>query len=373
MWHHKSWRFGKIVFSMFLTTTFMSRLAQADPLSTLRMNNQIQQQIQSTLEAHEAASTYQEWLESPDHPRNWSIHQDISSQPWRTNVIQGAFCQELLSLNTTDLVTFYSELDQARIPVSENCQSLLIQSVDSYMQQARVRLEQKYGALDQAPPTAPSLRSLERDLDVTGGPVFFHADMNTKELLFTFDDGPHSRLTTELLDTLDEYQMKAIFFVVGRLIRVNPDVLQETLHRGHEIGGHTVTHPDLRRLSFDRAYNEIENGFKMIVDTLGTSSPYFRFPYGAYTRELRSQLKRDNIASFFWNIDTLDWKKKDPEVLYEYALKQIENAQRGVVLFHDIQPQTITIMPWLLKALSEKGYKSVILRPTDDVTRDDFE
>ncbi|MGE3387846.1 MAG: hypothetical protein AB7K41_14045, partial [Bdellovibrionales bacterium] len=66
---------------------------------------------------------------------------------------------------------------------------------------------------------------------------------------------------------------------------------------------------------------------------------------------------------FLWNIDTLDWKYKDPSFLIEYALDQVKAEGQGVVLFHDIQPQTLAIMPGFLAALKNEGYKLAIFRP----------
>ena len=71
------------------------------------------------------------------------------------------------------------------------------------------------------------------------------------------------------------------------------------------------------------------------------------------------------MATFYWNVDTLDWKYKDPEFLYDYALREIENEGRGIVLFHDIQPQTNVILPELLKTLKQKGYTFAVFRTNE--------
>ena len=83
-------------------------------------------------------------------------------------------------------------------------------------------------------------------------------------------------------------------------------------------------------------------------------------------------VKQSQWASFFWDVDTLDWKKKDPEELLEYSLEQIERVKKGIVLFHDIQPQTIAIMPSLLEELKFRGYKLVVYQPLNWLENDKF-
>src|SRR5437899_10063916 len=70
-----------------------------------------------------------------------------------------------------------------------------------------------------------------------------------RKLALTFDDGPNPAITPKLLDLLDRYNAKATFFLIGRYVRECPELVQETVARGHLIGNHTETHPNLLRLS----------------------------------------------------------------------------------------------------------------------------
>src|SRR5258708_16132287 len=65
------------------------------------------------------------------------------------------------------------------------------------------------------------------------------------QLALTFDDGPNPAVTPALLDLLDRYKARATFFMIGRFVRECPELVQETVARGHEVGNHTELHPNL--------------------------------------------------------------------------------------------------------------------------------
>jgi peptidoglycan/xylan/chitin deacetylase (PgdA/CDA1 family) len=68
------------------------------------------------------------------------------------------------------------------------------------------------------------------------------------------------------------------------------------------------------------------------------------------------------VHDFFWNVDTLDWKKRDPDTLLRYAFEQTKRTGRGIILFHDIHAQTVAIMPAFLRKLRQQNYKIVVYR-----------
>lgn len=178
----------------------------------------------------------------------------------------------------------------------------------------------------------------------------------------TFDDGPHPSRTKQILDILKAQDVKATFFVLGQAVDRRPDIVRTIANDGHSLGGHTYTHPDLSRRSYNSAVNEIQRGFNTIINAVGSSEPFFRFPYGAKTNRLMDYLRGRDIHHFFWRIDTLDWKKRNPDQLLNYAIQQTVNAGKGIILFHDIHPQTVAMMPAFLSELKRRGYKIVVYR-----------
>ena len=100
--------------------------------------------------------------------------------------------------------------------------------------------------------------------------------------------------------------------------------------------------------------------------------PFFRFPYGAKTpSELPFVQKRGN-TTFFWNMDSEDWKIRNPHQLFLNVLQQLDHARRGIILFHDIHEQTVIVLPHLLQELRVRGFKTVVFVPQGSVKHRDL-
>lgn len=202
-----------------------------------------------------------------------------------------------------------------------------------------------------------------------GKPLVGH-ELSRCQINITIDDGPHPRLTPQLLEILSAQNVQANFFVVGHRVRKSPNLVVAESDNRHAIGNHTLSHKDLSKLKFGAAINEIEMGFASIEKVLGSTLPFFRFPYGAGTKRLRANLKNNSNVEFLWNMDTLDWKIKDPEILFDHVLEEIEREKGGIILFHDVQPQTIVVFPYFLEALRLSNYVPAIVHPDVEEIKD---
>src|SRR5215467_650590 len=95
------------------------------------------------------------------------------------------------------------------------------------------------------------------------------------QLAITFDDGPNPAITPKLLDLLDRYEAKATFFVIGRFVRECPELVRETVARGHVAGNHTDTHANLFWLSPAQITVELRLCHHAITNALGAPSKWF--------------------------------------------------------------------------------------------------
>lgn len=184
-----------------------------------------------------------------------------------------------------------------------------------------------------------------------------------KEVILTFDDGPALAKTETILDTLDRYNVKATFMMVGEMAKAHPEIAQEVLRRGHSIGSHTFRHPNLKTMAFDQAMTEIMRGEKAVkeaaeVDTLG----FFRFPYLADTHRLRTALAERGTVVLDVDIDTKDYFKDRPDAVLDRTMAAFAVHNGGIVLMHDIHGRTVAMLPHLLDRLDSEGYKVVTLR-----------
>ncbi|MEU6356299.1 polysaccharide deacetylase family protein, partial [Streptomyces sp. NPDC047072] len=132
-------------------------------------------------------------------------------------------------------------------------------------------------------------------------------DGRGRTMVLTFDDGPDPRYTPHILDTLAEYDVRAMFFVCGEMAVDNQDLLERMADEGHVVGNHTWSHPLLTRLSRSRIRSEMERTCDVIEDGYGERPQWFRAPYGAWNRaafQLGAELGMEPLA---WSVDTLDW------------------------------------------------------------------
>ena len=206
------------------------------------------------------------------------------------------------------------------------------------------------------------------EIDTTGGPGFgfqhykAYDFLNPKEVVLTFDDGPLPTHTRTILAALAAECVKATFFTVGKLAGGYPEVLREVVKNGHTVGTHTVTHPNLAKLPMEKAKAEIEKSVSIASRAAGTPvAPFFRFPFLKDSPELLQYLGSRNIAVFSTDMDSFDFKRPRPKRLIKNIMSNLDKKGKGIILMHDIQPNTAKAMPQLLKELKAKGYKIVHL------------
>ncbi|WP_344452378.1 polysaccharide deacetylase family protein [Actinocorallia aurantiaca] len=177
-----------------------------------------------------------------------------------------------------------------------------------------------------------------------------------KCVALTFDDGPMEE-SDKLLQILARYRAKATFFVVGRMVEENPEILHREVADGHEIANHTWSHADLTSLSPEGLRAEIEKTQAVIKQHAGYDATLMRPPYGATNARVASAAKEFGLAEIMWAVDPLDWQNRDTALVERRVLAQTRPGD--IVLLHDIHSSSVDAVPGILAALAERGYKFV--------------
>lgn len=174
----------------------------------------------------------------------------------------------------------------------------------------------------------------------------------------TFDDGPAAS-TNQVLDILARKRATASFFVLAPKVRANPGAVQRMQAAGHTVGSHTATHRDLTRLSQPEVRREVEEGSRAIADATGIAPRFVRPPYGALNATVSDAARVQGQAVVLWDVDTLDWKHRDPARTCKTAVDQ---ARAGsIVLMHDIHPTTAQAVECVIDGLRAKGLRPASL------------
>jgi peptidoglycan-N-acetylglucosamine deacetylase len=190
--------------------------------------------------------------------------------------------------------------------------------------------------------------------------------LNDHEIILTFDDGP-SINTKLILNTLDNYCLKATFFVVGQMVQSSPTILEDIILRGHNVGNHSYSHPmPFEKLKFEKQIYQIEEGQNNIKAVIGDKiSPVFRFPGLGRSTQTENYLNSKNISVWSVDVETKDYmySHKDSFVAKQYiinnAMTNLSRNHRGIILMHDIHKNTADALPYLIETLKNKGYTFV--------------
>ncbi|VRA90219.1 peptidoglycan N-acetylglucosamine deacetylase A [Streptococcus pneumoniae] len=177
-----------------------------------------------------------------------------------------------------------------------------------------------------------------------------------KVVALTFDDGPNPATTPQVLETLAKYDIKATFFVLGKNVSGNEDLVKRIKSEGHVVGNHSWSHPILSQLSLDEAKKQITDTEDVLTKVLGSSSKLMRPPYGAITDDIRNSL---DLSFIMWDVDSLDWKSKNEAAILTEIQHQVANG--SIVLMHDIHSPTVNALPRVIEYLKNQGYTFVTI------------
>ena len=186
-----------------------------------------------------------------------------------------------------------------------------------------------------------------------------------KVVFLTFDDGPSTNVTPKILDILDEYNVKATFFVTGINANAHNDLIKEIYDNGHVIANHSYSHNYSKIYSSTTALiNEIEetyNTIKKVIPDYDTK--IFRFPGGSYGKDdsFKLAVKEDKYVYYDWNALNGDAEgyliSKDK--LIARAKETIKNQASVIILMHDANVKTTTVdaLPDIIEYLINSGYE----------------
>lgn len=161
-------------------------------------------------------------------------------------------------------------------------------------------------------------------------------------IALTFDDGPDPNTTPLVLDWLKRYNLKAVFFVVGKQVTLYPDIAKRIVNEGHIIANHTYSHPNMVHYSKEEIMNEVKTTQDLIKITTGVEACYFRTPYTAFQNyQTRSSIKNLEIASKLGltvqelDLNTKDYLSNSSSEIVKEVEQALREKQATQILFHD--------------------------------------
>lgn len=181
-------------------------------------------------------------------------------------------------------------------------------------------------------------------------------ETSEKLVALTFDDGPRGKVTEDILATLNRYQVKATFFLVGRQIKKYPVLTQQLWQSGHQLANHSFQHLAMDDEDWQRYGWELSDTDALIRQSGYQGEIHFRAPMGKKRLLLPLQLAWRGQAHILWDVNPHDYQGTTPDIMVQTVLNKVKPG--SIVLLHD-RDNTLAALPGMIEGLKAKGYRLV--------------
>ena len=188
------------------------------------------------------------------------------------------------------------------------------------------------------------------------GKLFYKKHTNQKEIALTFDDGPDNIFTPKIIKILKEYKIHATFFLLGKNIGRNPEIVKELIKQKHEIGNHSFSHKTLIFKTPKFIKSEIERTDLILRESGLGKTQLFRPPYGRYSLALLFILRKMKKKMILWNIGPKDFKAKSSNEIISKIEKKLKPG--SIIVLHEKSGEkTIKALNILIPRLLNQKYQ----------------
>ena len=178
----------------------------------------------------------------------------------------------------------------------------------------------------------------------------------------TFDDGPSTTITPQILDILKEKEVKATFFVIGSYAKSHPELVKRAYDEGHTIGLHSYTHKKSMFNSLEAFKEEVDKTYDVVYDIIGEAPKYFRIPYGTKIgKTYKDYLTEKGLSVIGWNCESYDSRTytTKPEQLVQAVKDTMGTKKEVTVIMHDTygKQKTADALSDIIEYFNEKNYE----------------
>ena len=188
-------------------------------------------------------------------------------------------------------------------------------------------------------------------------PIYCVDTGGEKKACLTFDAAWGNEDTQQLINILENYEVKATFFVVGEWVDKYPESVKALFDAGHEIMNHSADHAHFTQLSPDQIVADLTACNKKIAQVTGVTPTLFRPPYGDYNDTVINTVNNMPMYPIQWSVDSLDWKNPGSDAIVKRVLSKTEPG--SIILFHNAAPDTPGALPAIIEGLQNDGYHLV--------------
>lgn len=264
-------------------------------------------------------------------------------------------------VNQSFISSYITSLKEGTIPVA-NHTHILYQEISRYAQKYDVQPSD--AKIDRVWKAIPGYNGMKVDVAASYNNMKKEGKFNEKKLVFKqikpkvhLQDLPPSPIykghpdkpmvsfiinvawgneyLSNMLATLKRHHVSASFFLEGNWVKKNPDLARMIVDAGHEVGNHSYSHPDMKRITSNRAREEIIRTNEVIEATTGNDCKWFAPPSGSYSEDTIKIAAEIKMKAVMWTVDTVDWQNPSPDVLINRVIGKIGNG--SLILMHPTQ------------------------------------
>ncbi len=185
----------------------------------------------------------------------------------------------------------------------------------------------------------------------------YNVDTTENKVAITFNCAVGNSDIDSILATLDKYNVKATFFLLGSWADDYIDEVQKIYDAGHEIGNHSYSHKDMPSMNYEDIMLDIQKCNETIRSITGHSPTLFRAPSGAYDNKTISAAENLGMVTIQWDVDSVDWKNITPQEITERI--KSKTASGSIIQLHSGTEHTAEALPEILDYLKENGFVPV--------------
>lgn len=186
------------------------------------------------------------------------------------------------------------------------------------------------------------------------------ADTSQPVIYLTFDAGFENGNTPAILDALKKHHAPAAFFLVGNYLETAPDLVRRMVSEGHTVGNHTLSHPDMSKISDITAFEQELKGVEALYHEITGEEmlKLYRPPQGKFNLENLKQAQKLGYTTVFWSLAYVDWytdNQPTKDQAFGKLLPRIHNG--AIVLLHSTSETNAQILDELLTKWEQAGYR----------------
>ena len=180
---------------------------------------------------------------------------------------------------------------------------------------------------------------------------------SSEKIYLTFDEGYENGYTADILDTLKEKGVHAVFFVTLPYVKAQPDLVQRMIDEGHTVGNHSNKHITYPSLSLEEAKEDLMSLHQYMLDTYQYKMSVFRFPEGNFSEQTLALVQSCGYKSLFWSFAYQDWytdNQPNPSDALNSMLNKVHPG--AIYLLHAVSSTNAQVLGDFIDGMQEKGY-----------------